>query len=380
MAENIKFEGWLGSNPDSVNGKMEWSSFEPKKWTEDDVDIEVSHCGICGSDLHVLRSGWGPTNYPCCVGHEIVGKAVHVGKNVNHIKVGDRVGVGAQARTCQQPDCPECSTGNDSYCPRGMVNTYGSVFPNDEGKAMGGYANYHEGKLKVDNECLLFKRTNKQFVVPIPEGLSSAAAAPMLCGGVTVFSPLRRNGCGPGKSVGILGVGGLGHFGVLFAKALGADKVVGISRKSSKREDVLNLGADEYIATDEDEGWAKKNARTLDLIICTISSDKAPINQYLSLLKRGGALVNVGAADGGMLPQVSSFALLRGVYLTGSSTGAPWEIKDMLQLAADKKIQPWIQEVPMKDANQAILDFEAGKPRYRYVLVNENFEKSANKL
>lgn len=129
-----------------------------------------------------------------------------------------------------------------------MVNTYGSVWPNDEGKAYGGYANYH--------------RTNKQFVVQIPEGLSSAAAAPMLCGGVTIYSPLRRNGCGPGKTVGIVGVGGIGHFGILFAKAMGADKVVGISRKNSKREDVLKLGADEYIATDEDQDWHKTHAGT----------------------------------------------------------------------------------------------------------------------
>ncbi|KAI1269149.1 zinc-binding dehydrogenase [Xylariaceae sp. FL1019] len=355
---DIKFEGWLGEGPESVNGKMVWKSFEPKKWTEDDVDIEISHCGICGSDLHTLKSGWGPSNYPCCVGHEIVGKAVRVGKNVNHVKVGDRVGVGAQSRTCQQPDCPECSNGNDTYCSRFMVNTYNSKYPNNEGKSMGGYANYN--------------RSNKQFVVPIPDGLSSAAAAPMLCGGVTVYSPLKRRGCGPGKSVGIVGVGGLGHFAVLFAKALGADKVVGISRKLSKKDDVLKLGATDYIATDDEKDWAKKHAKSLDLIICTINSSSAPMNQYLGLLKYNGELVNVGAADGGMLPPISSFVLLSGIKMSGSATGAPWEIKEMLQLAADKKIKPWIEERPMEEANQAILDMEAGKARYRYVLVNAN--------
>ncbi|KAI1739522.1 zinc-binding dehydrogenase [Xylaria scruposa] len=366
---DIKFEGWLGHSPDSVNGKMEWGPFEPKKWTEDDIDIEVSHCGICGSDLHTLRSGWFPTNYPCCVGHEIVGKAVRVGKNVSHVKIGDRVGVGAQARTCQQPDCPECSSGNDSYCKRGIVNTYGSEFPNNEGKAYGGYADYH--------------RTNQQFVVHIPNGLSSADAAPMLCGGVTVYSPLRRNGVGPGKSVGIVGVGGLGHFGVLFAKAMGADRVVGISRKNAKRDDVLKLGADEYIATDEDQDWHKKHAASLDVIVCTVSSAKMPLTKYLNLLKRGGEFVQVGAADKGEFPEVSVFTLLmNGVKITGSSTGAPWEIKQMLQLAADKKIKPWVQERPLKEANQAILDMGEGKARYRYVLVNENFEKhgSSHKL
>ncbi|KAI0798846.1 zinc-binding dehydrogenase [Xylaria sp. FL0064] len=361
----LRCQSWLGHSPESADGKMEWGQFEPKKWTEDDVDIEISHCGICGSDIHTLKSGWYPTNYPCCVGHEIVGKAVRVGKNVKHVKVGDRVGVGAQARTCQEPDCPECSTGNDTYCARLMVNTYDGLFPNGEGKSYGGYANYN--------------RTNQQFVVQIPEGLSSAEAAPMLCGGVTVYSPLRRNGCGPGKSVGVVGVGGLGHFAVLFAKAMGADKVVGISRKSSKRDDVLKLGADEYIATDEDENWHKPHFRSLDIIICTANSTSLPMSKYLSLLKRAGDFVQVGAADGGGFPPLEVFPLLTaGVKISGSATGAPWEIEQMLQLAADKKIKPWVEERPMKDANQAIIDMEEGKARYRYVLVNE--KAASNKL
>ncbi|KAI1426418.1 zinc-binding dehydrogenase [Xylaria sp. FL1777] len=362
---DYKFEGWLGNSPESANGKMEWGTFEPKKWTEDDVDIEISHCGICGSDVHVLRSGWYPTNYPCCVGHEIVGKAVRVGSNVKHVQIGDRVGVGAQSRTCQQPDCPDCSSGNETYCARVFVNTYDSLYPNNEGKSYGGYANYN--------------RSNKQFVVQIPEGLSSADAAPMLCGGVTVYSPLRRNGCGPGKSVGVVGVGGLGHFAILFAKAMGADKVVGISRKSSKRDDALKLGADLYIATDEDQDWHKPHSRSLDIIICTSDSPNMDMSKYLSLLKRAGDFVQVGAADGGDFPKINAFSLLTsGIRISGSATGAPWEIKQMLQLAVDKKIKPWIEERPMKEANKAVVDMDDGKARYRYVLVNERF--NGNKL
>jgi alcohol dehydrogenase (NADP+) len=214
------------------------------------------------------------------VGHEIIGKAVRVGKNVKHISVGDRVGVGAQARSCMQDSCPDCSAGLENHCSIAGVNTYGSIYPDDLGKSYGGYADHN--------------RTNSHFVFKIPEGLSSADAAPMLCGGITVFSPLKANGCGPGKTVGIVGVGGLGHFGVLFARALGADKVVGISRKAEKKDDVLKLGADQYIATDEDEDWATKNKKTLDLIVCTISSEKMPLTDYLGLLKTKGTFIQVG--------------------------------------------------------------------------------------
>lgn len=223
---------------------------------------------------------------------------------------------------------------------------------------MGGYATYN--------------RTPGHFVLKIPEGVESKDAAPMMCGGVTVYSPLKQNGCGPGKKVGIVGVGGLGHFGVLFAKALGADEVVGISRKASKKDEVLKLGADRYIATDDDKDWEKENARSLDLIISTVSSEKMPMTGYLSMLKVKGTLIQVGAPDGGNLPPINAFTLLGGgIKIGGSAIGAPWEIEEMLQLAADKKIKPWTQERPMKDANQAIKDMEAGNARYRYVLVNE---------
>ncbi|CAH0002589.1 unnamed protein product [Clonostachys byssicola] len=356
---DYKFEGWLGHDADSVNGNMKWGEFEPKKWTEDDVDIQITHCGICGSDLHTLSAGWGATPFPCCVGHEIVGKAVRVGKNVKNIAVGDRVGVGAQAMSCQKDDCPECSAGLENYCGRPQkANTYGSVYADDQGKSYGGYADYN--------------RTNGHFVIKIPEGLASEDAAPMLCGGVTVYRPLKVNGCGPGKTVGIVGVGGLGHFGVLFAKALGADRVVGISRKAEKRDEVLQLGADEYIATDDDQDWATKGRRTLDLIISTVSSEKMPMSDYLKLLKVGGSLIQVGAPDKGNLPPINVFILLGNeIKIGGSGIGSPDDIREMLELAAEKGVKPWVEKRPLKDANQAVLDVQAGKPRFRYVLVNE---------
>lgn len=297
------------------------------------------------------------------MGHEIVGTAVRVGKNVKHVKPGDRVGVGAQARTCLQSDCPECSNHKETYCARELVNTYGSIYPGDEGKSYGGYADYN--------------RTNGHFVIPIPDGLASEDAAPMMCGGITVYSPLKMNGCGPGKTIGVVGVGGLGHFAVLFAKALGADKVIGISRRGDKRDDALKLGCDQYIATAEDKDWEKKNFRTCDLIISTVSNAKMPLTEYLSLIKTHGTFIQVGAPDGGELPPINAFTLIgSGVKVGGSATGSPsTEIPEMLKLAADKKIKPWVQTVPMKEANKVVVDMEAGKARYRYVLVNENYGK-----
>lgn len=298
----------------------------------------------------------------CCVGHEIVGKAVRVGSKVKRIRVGDRVGVGAQARSCLSPDCPECSSGRENHC-LGAVNTYGSVYPDGEGKSYGGYADYN--------------RTHSRFVIKIPEGLPSEAAAPMLCGGITAFSPLKHNGCGPGKTVGIVGVGGLGHFGILFAKALGADRVVGISRKASKRGDVMKLGVDQYIATEDEPGWSTKNRRTLDLIVSTVSSAKMPLEEYLLLLKSGGTFIQVGAPDGGNLPPINAFTLIaNGIKVGGSAIGSPQDIEDMLKLAVEKDIKPWTETRPLKDANQVVLDMKEGKARYRYVLVNEKHVSS----
>ncbi|KAJ6016643.1 NADP-dependent alcohol dehydrogenase 7 [Penicillium sp. IBT 35674x] len=355
---DYKFEGWMGLDKESAKGNMVWQQFEPKPWEETDIDMRVTHCGICGSDMHTLRSGWGPTQYPCCVGHEIVGVAVRVGsKAEGNIKVGDRIGVGAQSASClnKDGDCEACASGLEQHCNR-MVGTYNGTFANG-GKSFGGYS--------------LYNRSPSHFVVKIPDAISSADAAPMLCGGITTYSPLRQNGCGPGKKVGIIGVGGLGHFGILFAKALGADRVVAISRKGNKKDDALKLGADAYIATDEDENWVKNNAQSLDLIISTASSSKMPIQGYSQLLRTRGTFIQLGAPEDGGL-EIPAFALImKGMKLGGSMIGSPDEIREMLELAAAKNIKPWIEERPMKEANKAIQDMEAGHARYRYVLVNE---------
>jgi alcohol dehydrogenase (NADP+) len=355
MATDYKFEGWCGLDPDSVHGNMVWQAYTPKIWAETDVDIRVTHSGICGSDLHTLRSGWGETHYPCVVGHEIVGRIVRVGSSVSSgLRVGDRVGVGAQSDSCRT--CVECEAGREEYCTTNMVTTYNAEHF-DGSRAHGGHADY--------------ARVPAHFVIKIPDGVASEAAGPLMCGGVTAYSPLVKNGCGPGKTVGIVGIGGIGHFGLLFAKALGADRVVAISRSSAKKKDALELGADEFIATAEDTDWDKKHAGTLDLIISTVSSADMPLDGYLRLLRRHSTFIQVGAPDD-KLPSFSAGALLSNdTKIGGNSIGSPDRIREMLNFVAEKKISCWIETRPMEEANQAIVDMENNKARYRICLVNE---------
>lgn len=195
---------------------------------------------------------------------------------MKHLKVGDRCGVGAQSGSCL--DCEECAAGLEQYCSKGNTGTYNGKYK-DGSKSYGGYADY----------C----RAPAHFAVKIPDGLTLAEAAPMLCGGITVYNPLVHNGAGPGKRVGIIGIGGLGHFGILWAKALGCDEVVAISRTGGKTADAKKMGADKFIATDNDKDWAKKNSRSLDLIVSTVSSPNLPISQYFQLLRTNGVFIQV---------------------------------------------------------------------------------------
>eukprot|EP00026_Physarum_polycephalum_P010765 Phypoly_transcript_10944.p1 GENE.Phypoly_transcript_10944~~Phypoly_transcript_10944.p1 ORF type:complete len:358 (-),score=62.91 Phypoly_transcript_10944:95-1168(-) len=355
MATEYKFFGWLGKDKDSVNGKMVWEEYTPKTWTEDDVDIKITHSGICASDLHTLRSGWSPSDYPVCVGHEIAGHVVKVGKNVTHLKIGDRVAVGAQADSCHK--CELCHSGEEPYC-LGNVGTYNSRYP-DKSKAYGGYANY--------------TRVNSTFAFKLPDNLPSEIAAPMMCGGVTVYSPLKYHGAGTtAKHVGIVGIGGLGHFGLMFAAALGAE-VYAISTTESKKADAEKMGAKHFIATKDNIKEAfKPYIRKLDLIIVTINDENMPLTEYISLLKpRTGKIVLVGAPEKPI--GLSIFPLLMsGASVAGSAIGGTVDINEMLQLASSRNIHSWIQMRPMKDANQVILDMDAGKARYRYVLVNDH--------
>jgi alcohol dehydrogenase (NADP+) len=355
MSSPTHFTGWLGHDKTAASGTMTWTTFTPKPFTPIDIDIRISHCGICGSDIHTLRSGWGTTHYPVCVGHEIVGHIVRVGSSVTHLQLGERVGVGAQAFSCLKPGCEECSAGKEQHCSK-MVGTYNGKYP-DGSWSMGGYADH--------------VRVPAHFAIRIPERLRSEDAAPMMCGGITVYAPLADNGAGPGKRVGIIGLGGLGHFGILFAKALGA-QVTAISRRRNKVEDARAMGAETYIATSEDEKWARKHSRNLDLIISTVSSPDMPLESYLRLLRTGGQFIQVGAPED-KLPPIAAFGLIgKGCKIGGSQIGSPKQIEEMLAFAAEKGVRPWVQTRRMKEANQAVVEMEEGKARYRYVLVNED--------
>ncbi|KAK9431214.1 hypothetical protein V1505DRAFT_65911 [Lipomyces doorenjongii] len=303
------------------------------------------------SDIHTLRSGWAETDYPIVVGHEIVGNVVRKGKNVMDLEIGDRVGVGAQCYSCL--NCDQCRKGNESYCAD-HVWTYGMRFA-DGAKSNGGYAEYG--------------RYPASFAFKLPESIPSEIVAPMLCGGLTVYSPLKRYGAGPGKTIGIVGIGGLGHFGILFASALGATKIYAISRTRSKEADVRTMGATDFIATAE-PGWVENNLQSIDLIVCTANDTSIPMSDYLRLLKFGGTLVQVGVPEGGLPEFDLSPFLFNNVHLTGTIIGGRQEMKDMLKMAATKKINSWIETKPMSNVNEVVQLMGDGKAHYRYVLVN----------
>ncbi|WFD29348.1 alcohol dehydrogenase (NADP(+)) [Malassezia sp. CBS 17886] len=329
--------------------------FDLKTPADDDVDVAVTHCGVCGSDLHTVSDGWGPLKVPAVIpGHEIVGFVTKVGSAVKDIKVGDRVGIGAQVGSCMH--CYPCTHDNENYCVgdgKGhMVDTYNATWP-DGSVAQGGYSSNI--------------RAPEQFVFPIPDAIKSEHAAPMLCAGLTLYSPLHRNNVGPGKRVGIVGIGGLGHFGVMFAASLGAE-VVAISHSANKKDDALKMGATEFIATKEDPKWAEQmRGRPFDLIINTASSAAVDIPSMLSVLKTGGKLVCVGMPEDEIRIRVQHLAT-NGTLLGSSHIGSKTEALSMLELAAEKQVKPWVELVEMKDCSKAIERVSKGDIRYRFVL------------
>jgi len=347
----LEFKGYAITSEDPAK----WSDFTvipftPKSFSATDVELRITHCGVCGSDIHTITAGWGAFERPLIVGHEIVGIVTRVGEKVKSIKPGDRVGIGAQIASCGE--CRACKTDNEQYCPD-SIETYNQTYA-DGVRTMGGYSTAI--------------RADERFVFPIPAGLSSADAASMFCAGLTVYSPLVRNGAGPGKKVGVVGIGGLGHYAILFAKALGAE-VYAFSSSPSKVDDIKSMGADHIVVTDDEGKFAEKYKETLDLIISTRDSVQTmPLAAFLSMLWVGGKLVTVGLPDD-PFPALSGMDFTSNAALFGGSNlGCKKEAMEMLHLAAKKGIKPWIEELPMRDCKKAVEGVKANKVRYRYVL------------
>ncbi|RDW80937.1 putative cinnamyl alcohol dehydrogenase [Coleophoma crateriformis] len=328
--------------------------FQPKPFEDFDVDVEIQACGICGSDIHTISGEWGPKRFPLCVGHEIVGKAVAVGPKVTLVKVGQRVGVGAQIFACLE--CKQCKKDNETYCQH-QIDTYGAVWPQTGIISQGGYASHI--------------RAHEHWVFPIPDALETSLVAPMLCAGLTAWSPLVRNGAGKGKKVGIVGLGGIGHFGVMFAKALGAETWA-ISRSHSKEADAMKLGADGFIAT-EDPAWNEPHRMSFDLIVNTAnSSDGFDLGQYLSLLDVHGRWISVGLPPGAGQEVKSHMFMENGCLIGASHLGSRKETLAMLQLAAEKGIKSWVEEVPISKTGlaEAVTRLKNNDVRYRFTLTD----------
>lgn len=323
---------------------------------DDMVLVHVECCGVCGSDHHTVSGGWGPfvTKY-VVTGHEIIGEVAQVGKNVKEFKVGQRVGIGAQAGSCGK--CSACKADLENYCPE-PVHTYNCLWP-DGTEQQGGYSTH--------------VRAQERFVFAIPDAISSTDAASMLCGGLTVFSPLLHAEVGPGKKVGVVGLGGLGHYAVLFAKALGAEVTV-FSRGDAKKADALKMGADVYVSTSE-EGFSKGIERSLDVVVCTASNANLPLTELLLTLGIHKDFVFVGMPEEGYKIR-SNMLSGNGAAIKSSHIGSKPEVVQMLKLAADKGVKPWVQVIPMKDADKAMFAVKDNTVRYRTVLV-QDIDKSA---
>ncbi|OCH88270.1 GroES-like protein [Obba rivulosa] len=353
-AKQLEFKGYALTDPSNWTD-FKITAFKPKNFEPEDVEIAITHCGVCGSDVHTLTQGWGEIKVPLVAGHEIVGKVVRIGDKVTEFKPGDRVGVGAQIGSCLS--CRACKMDCENYCPK-AIDTYNSKYP-DGVITQGGYATAI--------------RAHERYVFPIPDEIESRHAATMMCAGLTVYSPLRTYGTGPGKKVGIMGIGGLGHYAIMWAKAMGAE-VYAFTNQREKVDDCKQMGADHVIDMNEKEFW-KPLAGALDLIVSTMDTfeEGMPFSSYLTMLYVHGKFISCGLPDtNNPMPPLHGFDLAgNGCLVGGSHVGSKKEIIEMLELARSKDIRPWIEELPMKDVAKALRGVKDNKVHYRYVLTQD---------
>ncbi|GLU20231.1 hypothetical protein SLE2022_364410 [Rubroshorea leprosula] len=341
----VKAFGWAARE---TSGHLSPFNFSRRATSEEDVRFKVLYCGICHSDLNFIKNEWGFSEFPVVPGHEIVGEVTEVGSRVNKVKVGDIVGVGCMVGCCRS--CNNCANGLENYCPK-MILTYNATY-HDGTRTYGGYSD--------------FMVVNEHFVVHIPDSIRLDAAAPLLCAGITVYSPLKYFGLAePGKHIGIVGLGGLGHVAIKFAKALGS-KVTVISTSPSKKNEALeHLGADSFLVS-RDLDQMEAAMGTLDGIIDTVSAVH-PILPLIGLLKSNGKFIMVGVPDKPL--ELLVFPLVMGRKLVaGSSIGGMKETQEMIDFAAKHNITADIEVISIDYVNTAMERLAKGEVRYRFVI------------
>ncbi|MFF9406734.1 NAD(P)-dependent alcohol dehydrogenase [Streptomyces anandii] len=331
----------------AAKAPLERTTIERRAVGESDVLIDIKFAGICHSDIHQAREGWGEAIFPMVPGHEIAGVVSEVGPGVTKYAVGDRVGVGCMVDSCRE--CDNCRAGLQQYCAKGPVWTYNAVGKDGE-TTYGGYSE----KIVVD----------ENYVVRIPDGLSLDVAAPLLCAGITTYSPLKHFGVGPGKKVAVVGLGGLGHMGVKIAHAMGAEVTV-LSQSLRKKDDGLRLGADHYRATGDPQTFEDLRG-TFDVVLNTVS---APLDfaAYLSLLRTEGAMVNVGLPEEPVRIELSAIFGNRRI-LTSSNIGGIPETQEMLDFCAEHGLGAEIELIGADGINEAYERVVNSDVRYRFVI------------
>ena len=322
--------------------------FDRREVGAHDVALDIAYAGICHSDIHQAREEWGPAIFPMVPGHEIAGTVTAIGSSVTKFKVGDKIGVGVFVDSCR--NCENCKQGLQQYCLEGMTGTYNQLERDGKTVAMGGYSNYFV--------------INEDYAVHIPENLPLEGVAPLLCAGITLYSPIKHWNVGPGKKVAVMGLGGLGHMGVKFAVAMGADVTV-LSHSPHKKDDALAMGAHHFVATNDDSVFAE-HAKTFDVILNTVSAE-LDINKYVSLLKLNGTLVVIGLP--GKPYAVHVGYLLDGRRsIAGSMIGGIPQLQEMLNFCGEKSIVSDVEVIKADYINEAYERTVASDVKYRFVI------------
>lgn len=340
----------------SKKADLEPYGINRREITEDDVKIEIEYCGVCHSDIHQVRNDWKNSNYPVVPGHEIIGRVTEVGKNVKNFKKGDLVGVGCMVDSCQE--CDSCKDDLEQYCEKGATLTYNSPDPHLGGHTYGGYSE----QIVVD----------KEFVLSVPENIDTKAAAPLLCAGITTWSPLRHWNVKKGDKVGVIGLGGLGHMGVKFAHAMGAH-VVMITTSPSKSEDAKKLGADEILIS-KDEAQMAKHKGSFDFLLNTIPVGH-DTNPYIGLLKRDATMVLVGAIE--PIDPIHGGGLIGGrKRIAGSVIGGIKETQEMLDFCGEHDIVSDVEMIDIQNINEAYERVVNSDVKYRFVIDMKSLKDS----